>query len=362
MSNPTLLLRTILVVVFAGLPFAVRAQLTSAALNFENELGTENAIALNNFSLNSSHTQSGVAVGGAATIENGSVLNQDNYYKDDPYSLRVYGQLTLAGGSDQSLNGGATFVQNGTTNVGLKDFPMNGGQQRVITFGSSSSAQPQIALNGNSGPPASTKFIGAADNYFTSRDSVLSSASSVFANATAVTPTNTGGTLTFNAAPGTITVFNWDVAKQGSISQVAINAAAGSDAIINVFDVPGNNWSPSFNFIGNGATAASATRVLWNLEGNLNLTTDREWWGSILGVGASITDDQDIDGQIFADNLAVNSGELHYDQFAPIPEPSTYATLAGLAALAVAAAHRRSRRKAGCTVSGVILDFSRRSE
>jgi choice-of-anchor A domain-containing protein len=286
-------------------------------------------------------SRAGVAVGGAATLSNGSVLNQNNSYKDDAYSLRVYGQLTLSGGSDQSLNGGATFVQNATTNVGLKDFSVNNGSERVLTFGSSSSSQPQISLNGNSGHPVPTNFISTADNYFTSRASVLSAASTTFASASAMTPTNSSGTLTFNApANGSITVFNWDVAQQNNINQVAINAPLGSTAIINIFDVPGGTWSPSFNFIGAGATAASATRVLWNFEGNINLTTSREWWGSILGVNTSITDDQDIDGQIFAKNLTVNSGEIHYDQFTPIPEPATYAALIGLTVLVVAITRR----------------------
>jgi choice-of-anchor A domain-containing protein len=341
MNNPASFLRTIALVMFAAAPLAAVAQVSPAVLNFENELGTENAIVTNQFSLNSSHTQSGVAVGGAATISNGSVLNQNNSYKDDAYSLRIYGQLTLTGGSDQSLNGGAAIVKNATTNVGLNDFSRNNGSMRVLTFGSNSNATPNITLNGNSGPPAPTDFLSTADNYFTSRASVLSAASSVFASASAVNPINSSGTLTFNApVNGSITVFNWDVATQGSINQVAINAPLGSTAIINIFDAPGGTWSPTFNFIGAGATAASATRVLWNLEGSISLTTSREWWGSILGANASITDDQDIDGQIFANNLTVNSGELHYDEFTPIPEPAAYAVLLGLAVLAVAITRR----------------------
>jgi choice-of-anchor A domain-containing protein len=341
MPSPTLLFRTIALTLLATAPLAAVAQVSTAASNFATELGTENAIINNQFTLNGSHTQSGIAAGGATTIENGSVLNQNSSYTDDAYSVRVYGQLTLSGGSDQSLNDGATFVQNSTTNVGLKDFSVNGGGQRVLTFGSSSSSQPQIAENGNSGHPAPTKFISTADNYFTSRASALSADSTVFANASAINPTNSSGTLTFNAAPTGITVFNWDVAAQGSINQVAINAAAGSDAIINVFDVPGGTWSPTFNFIGNGATAASASRVLFNFEGNLNVTTSNEWWGSMLGADTSLVGDGNLNGQIYVNNLTENSREIHYDKLAAIPEPATDATLIGLAVLTAVLARRR---------------------
>lgn len=341
MPSPTLLLRTIAFALLVAAPLAAVAQVSTAASNFATELGTENVITNNQFTLNGSHTQSGVAAGGATTIENGSVLNQNSSYTDDAYSVRVYGQLTLSGGSDQSLNDGATFVQNSTTNVGLKDFSVNGGGQRVLTFGSSSSSQPQIAENGNSGHPAPTQFISTADNYFTSRASALSADSTVFANASAINPINSSGTLTFNAAPTGITVFNWDVAHQGSINQVAINAAAGSAAIINIFDVPGGTWSPTFNFIGNGATAASASRVLFNFEGNLNVTTSNEWWGSMLGASTSLTGNGNLNGQIYVNNLTENSREIHYDKLVAIPEPAIDATLMGLAVLTATISRRR---------------------
>jgi choice-of-anchor A domain-containing protein len=347
MHRTNILLRAITLAMLAAAPLAAVAQVSTAASNFAAELGTENAIIDNQLSLNDTHTQSGVAAGGATTIENGSILNQNSSYTDDAYSLRVYGQLTLSGGSDQSLNGGATFVQNSTTNVGLKDFSVNGGGQRVETFGSSSSSMPQIAENGNSGHPAATKFVSTPDNYFTSRASALAADSTTFANASAINPVNSQGTLTFNAAPAGITVFNWDVAHQANVSQIAINAAAGTNVIINIFDVPGGTWSPSFNFTGNAATAATASRVLWNFEGTLNLTTSREWWGSILGPDTTITGTQNFDGQIFADNLSGVNDELHYDKFIVIPEPATDAALIGLAVLTAAIARRRRLLKAG---------------
>jgi hypothetical protein len=75
------------------------------------------------------------------------------------------------------------------------------------------------------------------------------------------------------------------------------------------------------------------------------LNTSREWWGSILGAGDTIIDGQNIDGQVFANNVTVNnSGEIHFDKFSAIPEPADGAALTGLAALAAIAARRRILR------------------
>jgi choice-of-anchor A domain-containing protein len=315
-------------------------------MNFVQQVGTHNAIVTDQLTLDNSHTQSGVAAGGAVTLNN-AVLNQTGAFTDSPYALRAYGQLTLAG-SDQSLNQGAAVVKNAGTNAGLNDFQRNGGNQRVLTFGPNADAQPQLAFNGNSGPPAPANFLAAADGFFTSRAAALSAASATLSAAAARAPVslNNGNKVRFSAsANGAITVFDFNVGAEGFFNEIELDVPANSTAIINVFNA-GAQWNPaSFNFLGANLLQQSS-RILWNLAGGLDLVTTNEWYGSILGLDSSIVANGNLNGQIFAHDLRINSRELHYVPFMPvvgaaIPEPAASAALAGLAAFALAYRRRR---------------------
>lgn len=348
MHSPALLFRTIALAMFAAAPLAAVAQVSTAAANFATEMGTENIITTNKLTINSD-VDSGVASGGTVSIGSNTNIDSMGAYKDDAWSFKDYGQLSFSGSNGRVLSGGGAVVKNTSTNSGLNDFSVNHGGMQVLTFGSSSSSTPNLTFSGNGGIPA-VNFLSSPDTYFSSRLTALTNDSSLFKNASATNLTASNNTLTINGTPGAVTVFNLDVGHAGSFNQISLNVAAGSDAIINIFDA-GTTWSPgSVNFI--GSSQNSASQVIWNFEGGLNFTTSGQWDGSLLDVGGTVTNGgNDIYGQIFAGGFVDNSNnEIHDKFFVPvaIPEPADYAALAGLAVFAAAAVRRRWMLKAGC--------------
>jgi choice-of-anchor A domain-containing protein len=347
MNSPTLLLRTIVLATLATAPLAAVAQVSTAAANFATEMGTENIITTNNLTLNSD-VDSGVASGGTVSIGSNTSIDSMGAYKDDAYSFKDYGQLSLTGSNGKVLGGGGEVVKNTGTNSGLNDFSVNNGGMQVLTFGSSSSSTPNLTFNGNGGKPT-VSFLSSPDTYFSSRLTALTNDSSIFKNASATNLTASSNTLTVNGTPRAVTVFNLDVGTAGSFNQISLNVAAGSEAIVNVFGA-GTTWSPgSVNFI--GSSQNSASQVIWNFEGGLNFTTSAQWDGSLLDVGGTVTDGgNDIYGQIFAGSFVDNTNNEIHDKFfvpVPIPEPVDYAALAGMAVLVAAAIRRQGVLKAG---------------
>jgi hypothetical protein len=346
-SKPTRaapILRIAAILFSATLPGLMRAQALTDVGDFVSDLGTENAILTGDLTLNSSHTDSGVAAGTSATIENGSNVNQMSDYHDDPYAFRDDGSLTIVGGESQTLAGGATVVSNASVNNGLKYFPTNGGTQGALTYGSSSSSMPQIFFDGNGGSPTVTLPSSVSgDTYFSSRSTLLTAAASNLAGLSGQTAvTASGGSVTLNGSAGQVKVFNWDVATVGAVNAITLNATAGEVVVINVHDLPsGTTWTPSVNF--NGSSQADSVRVLWNLVGGINLNTGSGMWdGSILGIGSTVTSMQGVNGQVFAKSLEMSNGsELHFDPLVAIPEPPYAALMAGLAVCGAAAIVRR---------------------
>ncbi|MDX2187940.1 MAG: choice-of-anchor A family protein [Opitutaceae bacterium] len=331
-------------------PFAF-SQANSALFTYSQLMGNWNAIVHDDLLFNGSHSQSGLAVGDTATFTNASDINQNNVF-GSPYALRIYGQLTLSGSETKSLNGGATVVRNNSVNVGLKDFALNGGAQRVLTFGSNANSLPRITFNGNNGAPPPASFLASTDDFFTSRHTSFSSVSQTFDLITGMVPVKNGNRLTFTApANGNVSVFDWNVGTTGAISEVQLNVPANSFLVVNVFNA-GNAWAPSFNFLGANPTMAS--RVLWNILDGTNLTTNRHWYGSILAPDSSLVMGENLDGQIFAEDLTFNSRELHFVKVSAIPEPSAFALLAGVGVLGVVGA-KRSRKARSAAKSPVTV-------
>jgi hypothetical protein len=342
MHSHALLLRSMALALLVAAPLDVVAQVSTAASNFATEMGTENILTTNNLTINSD-VDSGVASGGTVSIGSNTSIDSMAVYKDDAYSFKDYGQLGFSGSNGKVLSGGGEVVKNTGTNSGLNDFSVNNGGMQVLSFGSSSSSTPNLTFNGNGGKPA-VNFVSSPDTYFSSRLTALTSDSSIFKNASATNLAASNNTLTINGTPKAVTVFNLDVGKAGSFNQISLNVAAGSDAIINIFDA-GTTWSPgSINFI--GSSQNSASQVIWNFEGGLNFTTSAQWDGSLLDVGGTVTNGgNDIYGQIFASSFVDNNNNEIHDQFfvpvAAIPEPAADATLLGLAVLTAAFSRRR---------------------
>jgi MYXO-CTERM domain-containing protein len=345
MHRPALLLRAMVLALLAAAPLAAVAQVSTAAANFAAEMGTENIITTNHLTVNSD-VDSGVASGGTVSIGSNTNINSMAAYKDDAYSFKDYGQLSFSGSSGKVLSGGGEVVKNSSTNSGLNDFPVNNGGMQVLTFGSSPSSTPNLTFSGNGGKPA-VNFLSSPDPYFSSRLAALTNDSSIFKNASATNLTASNNTITINGTPNAVAVFDLDVGHAGSFNQVSLNVAAGSDAIINVFDA-GTTWSPGrVNF--NGNSQNSASQVIWNFEGGLNFTTSAQWDGSLLDVGGTVTNGgNDIYGQIFASGFVDTTNNEIHDKFfsaVAIPEPATDAALLGLAVLMAAIVRRRRMMK-----------------
>lgn len=315
----------LLALVAAATAVRTEAQSTTALVSFASQVGNWNAIVRDDASLTNSRVQSGLAVGDTALLS-GAEVNQNPFFAGTS-ALRVYGQLTISGNESRSLNYGATVVRNAGTNSGLQDFSFNGGANRVLTFNANANNQPRLFFNGNSGSPAPAQFLASPDTFFSDRTTTLLNASATLAGLGTTAPAVVNNRLTLSSLSG-VAVFNVTSTLLNSLNEIELNAAVGTNLVINV---SGGPVTGNFNFI--GSSSSSASRVLWNFHDGSDLTINRVWSGSILGPNTSIVANADLVSQLFVEDFTANNSQLRYAQLVAVPEPATYAAiLAGLVA------------------------------
>ena len=143
------------------------------------------------------------------------------------------------------------------------------------------------------------------------------------------TATITANSITFNVAPvDNMSVFDI-TASQLETPNASINfdfnGAQGplTGIIINVTGATSFNELSSMNF---NPTTYEDEHVIWNFDGFTSLSF-YQWGGAILAGDATVSNQNALNGFLYAENLTGN-GELHDYPLLGVPEPSTWAMLA----------------------------------
>jgi choice-of-anchor A domain-containing protein len=293
-----------------------RAQMSveEAVVTFDTLVRDYNVITSGNLTLNNTHTDGGIAVGGNLNLSGNNVLV-------------MHGN-----------NGGQRSLQ-------------NGGSLSYNTSAANSYMDPRVAPGVSGWDPVST----------------VSSLASVSAALASATPT---GTINFSnnsiqlstSLTTGVAVFNLDASLLTNLTNtnIQINVPTDMVYVINVFNADGTTL-----FGGGGMNANSGQnndQLLWNIVADSNPATSStvnlgtNFYGSILAPMIDLTNGSGgeqnyVNGQVVAASYTQNGAEIHYVDFsAPVtfsavPEPATWG-LFGLAGCATMMVCRRKRRSA----------------
>jgi len=158
-------------------------------------------------------------------------------------------------------------------------------------------------VNFNGGGKYLTTSPGQISDFQTSLTSLSTSLSQL--SATSTLPT-TGNNETITATPNAsgIAVFNISASALDSIPSYMINL---NNAQTVIFNVSGT----SINFSGNDESGVTgADNIIWNFYQATSVSLSTQIAGTILATGATVTNSNQIDGDLFANSWSGN-GELH---------------------------------------------------
>ncbi|MBI2512865.1 MAG: choice-of-anchor A family protein [Opitutae bacterium] len=350
---------------------AVRAQtVTDQALAAYDYYARDyNVVTFGNLTLNSTHTDAGIAVGGNLTV-GGSVISMQSTASTDP-ALYVNGQIALTGSSQ--FNNGYASTPNLSNALTWTYNPGNNQFQRALTDGVNS-----LSYNTTDAQAYADPRTVAAPNgwsWSTTQNSLIS-ASSTLASASATGAIGVSGqNLTFTSSASGVTVFNLDASKivngiydansdgifdqnTERVSNLSLNLAADQYFVVNLTNATSASGSSALFSGVNVNAGTNNTQLLWNIIPDANtgtsdiLTLGSNFYGSIL---APLVDIQSngyyTNGQLVANSLTQTGAEIHYASgytapisFSPVPEPSTYAIIASaLCAVGFVWQRRRAR-------------------
>lgn len=281
----------------------------------------------------------GLVVGGdiAAPVqvnENGSVGNPDVVVGGNVKST-ISGQFNGNGGSmyvKGSVQSGATATANGgnlyVTGPVSGTASANGSGTTHLNSPEPASHVPDIATQATQMKQTLTGY----SQYLNS----LQAGSTVSV---------VSGTAEFNAVAGANGVAVFDVSDASVLSAGQFSFNAGSDVTSIIINVSVSGLIDiATNFIGDAASLAS--KIIWNFTDATGVTTERDFDGNILALLANFTNNQDIEGSVFAQSVTQN-GEIHYAGQVPgvlqTPVPASLPLFA--AALAGLVGWRQFRRR-----------------
>ncbi|MBX3735754.1 MAG: choice-of-anchor A family protein [Candidatus Didemnitutus sp.] len=346
------------VVLSTGLATRLHAQTVSeqALAAYDYYTRNYNVVTFGNLSLNGTHTDGGIAVGGNLTVSNGSIIAmQDSPSIGSDPSLYVNGQIILAGNAQ--FNRGYAATPNLSNSLTWTYDPQNNQNQRALTNGTytlsynTSDAQAYVDPRTLSAP--------AGWNWSTAQSALIDASATLAAATVNGTATIAGQTLTFTSNSSGVVVFNIDASKivngiydinndgfydqnNERLSNIQANLNADQYFVVNVTNATSADGSKIlFDGVNNFNSGTNNDHLLWNIipDGNsgtadiLNLGTN--FYGSILAPLVDVqSNNRYLNGQFVGNSLTQTSAEIHYAggysapvSFSPVPEPSAYAVL-----------------------------------
>jgi choice-of-anchor A domain-containing protein len=360
-----------------GLALQGRAQAVTEQALATYDLYTRNynVVTFGNLTLNGTHTDGGIAVGGNLTVSNGAIIAmQDSPSIGSDPSLYVNGQITLAGNAQ--LNRGYAATPNLSNSLTWTYNPANNQMQRGLTNGSStlsyntSDAQAYVDPRSVAAP--------AGWNWSTAQAALIDASATLAAATVNGTATISGQTLTFTSNGSGVVVFNLDASKivngiydingdgffdqnNERLSNIQANLADDQYFVVNVFNATSADGSKVlFDGVNNFSSGTNNDQLLWNIIPDANtgtadiLTLGTNFYGSILAPLVDVqSNNRYLNGQFVGNSLVQTSAEIHYAggysapvSFSPVPEPSTYALIASTLCAAGFFWHRRRQAAA----------------
>jgi choice-of-anchor A domain-containing protein len=272
--------------------------------------------------------QGSAYVGGDVTVPNSfNVATGSSSLSRSAVSLAVVGNID--NGGNLQVNGGSV-VAGGTIS-------------RTINRNSGGTYTP----NDPAGLPASpVSAITSASQYWSAL--TANSSTSVAAN----------GQLNFNCANSSLAVFNISAQQMfnSGYQGFTLNPGSGTSEVIINLDAASSsgsvNWSTG-SFFSQFNTPYWDSRVLLNFYNATDVTLSGLIGGYVVAPNATVTEDNNIDGGVMAQNLIVDSevdlpsdnGTSAWDGDLPsVPEASTWAWASGLGTIVLAAGSLRRQR------------------
>jgi choice-of-anchor A domain-containing protein len=306
---------------------------------------------------NYSTINSGTAyVGGSATS---ATFNGAAYVKGNASGYSTFNQTAYVGGNatSSSFNGTAYVAGNATSN-NFNRATYVAGNAQSNTFGggyliggtATSNNLNSSQLSSAPSLPTIPATVAAATStdFATTLTSLSNSASKLTGNST-WSIDSASKTVTFTAVADANKLAVFDLSSLSSTYysgyKFLFSLGSAKTVIMNVAATGTLDFSSSFDDMGGYATMEDmASKVIWNFNGVSDLTTERQFRGSILATSAHLTNNQNIEGVVMVNTLT-QKNEIHATAFAgnvsAVPEPETYAMLLGGLALMAGIARRR---------------------
>ncbi len=327
--------------IMAAAFFSTSAQ---AALDANQTFQQFNTVVFGNID-STSHLHGRAWVGG--NVAGGEYVHR-SLPTSDYAGLTVQGNISnarvLADGAVIKGNSTNTSVNSGSTAIfgNASDGHMNGpayinGTVSNINFNGGRLSTPNTQLDTNIAAASSTNFYNVLNQ--------TSDSLALLTNTSNVTWNSQKATFTASADSTGLAVFNLSDADA-----LAIFGLGEFDFILNnattiVINSGLKDIDISANFLG-GSAQKIAGNVVWNFYNAQTVDLGRQFGGTILATDATLTNQADIEGNVYVNNL-VQRGQIHQYAFtgnlpiAAVPEPSSYAMLLlGLGFLGFAARRR----------------------
>ncbi|MBP6865662.1 MAG: choice-of-anchor A family protein [Candidatus Didemnitutus sp.] len=368
---------------FAALAALVCGAVVSAQTIAEQSLAgydelvrSYNVVTFGNLTLNGTHTDGGIAVGGNLTLGSGTVVAMHDTPSTGPDpSLYVQGQITLNGNSQ--LNRGYVSTPALSNTVQWTYNPANNQYQRELSVGGN-------ALAYNTSDPlayADPRTVAGPAGWDWSVAQATAISVSLDLASTAATGAIgiSGQTLTFTSTADGVVVFTLDASlivngiydingdgifdqNNERISNIQVNVGDNQHFVVNVLNSTSDDGSKVlFGGVNNFTAGTNNDQLLWNIipDSNANttdlLTLGTDFHGSILAPLVDIQNNNHyLNGQVIAGSLTQTGAEIHYAGgfdgpviFSPVPEPGTYALIAcGLCVVGILARRRLQTHRA----------------